>query len=84
MADTGAPITGTPEAGAESKSSGARGKDEIALDLMKFIAVATGYGKVPHVSTGFSAKPGNRSTEEHVEALLELFERCRKAVGKEG
>ncbi len=73
MADTGAPITATPETGADSKGGGARGKDEVALDLMKFIAVATGYGKVPHVSTGFSAKPGNHSAEEHVEALLELF-----------
>ena len=83
MSDTGAPVAGTPETGADSKS-GARGKDEVALDLMKFIAVATGYGKVPHVSTGFSAKPGNRSAEEHVEALLQLFERCRKVVGKDG
>jgi hypothetical protein len=83
MADTGAPITATPEIAADSKSGAGRGKDEVALDLMKFIAVATGYGKVPHVSTGFSAKPGNRSTEEHVEALLELFERCRKVVGKD-
>ena len=84
MADTEVPISGTPEAGADSKSGGARGKDEVALVLMKFRAVATGYGKVPHVSTGFSAKPGNRSAEEHVEALLELFERCRKVVGKDG
>ena len=84
MADTGAPTTDTPETGADSKSGAARGKDEVALDLMKFIAVTTGYGKVPHVSTGFSAKPGTRSAEEHVEALLELFDRCRKVVGKDG
>jgi hypothetical protein len=84
MADTGAPTNGTPETGADSKSGAARGKDEVALDLMKFIAVTTGYGKVPHVSTGFSAKPGTRSAEDHVEALLELFERCRKVVGKDG
>jgi hypothetical protein len=83
MADTGAPITGSPETGADLKSGEARGKNEVALDLMKFIAVSTGYGKTPHVSTGFSAKPGTRSAEEHVEALLELFERCRKVVGKD-
>jgi hypothetical protein len=83
MAETGEPLTGTPEAGADLKSSSARGKNEVALDLMKFIAVTTGFGKVPHVSTGFSAKPGNRSTEEHVEALLQLFERCRKIVAKD-
>ena len=83
MADTGAPIPGTPETGADSKSGGARGKDEVALDLMKFIAVVTGYGKATHVSTGFSAKQGSLSAQEHAEALLELFERCRKAVAKE-
>jgi hypothetical protein len=50
---------------------------------MKFIAVATGYGKSTQPSTGFSAKPTNRSPEEHAEALFELFDRCRRAVNKE-
>ena len=59
-----------------------RSKDEIALDLMKFIAVATGYGKATHSSTGFSGKPVVRTAEEHAEALIELFERCRKVVAK--
>jgi hypothetical protein len=59
-----------------------RSKDEIALDLMKFIAVATGYGKATHSSTGFSGKPVVRSAEEHAEALMELFERCRQVVNK--
>ena len=58
-----------------------RTKDEIALDLMKFIAVATGYGKASHPTTGFSGKPVARSAEEHADALIELFERCRKVVG---
>jgi hypothetical protein len=47
---------------------------------MKFIAVTTGYGKSSQTSAGFSGKPGTRSAEEYTEALLELFERCRKAV----
>ena len=51
---------------------------------MKFIAVATGYGKTPQSSTGFSGKPQARSAEEHAEALLDLFERCRRVVNKEG
>jgi hypothetical protein len=56
--------------------------DEIALELMKFIAVTTGYGKgIP--SAGFGGKEkGGRSAEEYAEALLELFERCRSAVRK--
>jgi hypothetical protein len=50
---------------------------------MKFIAVTTGYGKSPQGSTGFSGKPVARSAEEHAEALLELFERCRRVLNKE-
>lgn len=68
----------------ETAPVGARSKDDVALELMKFIAVATGYGRSPQSSTGFSAKPVNRSPEEHADALLELFERCRKVVNKEG
>ena len=59
-----------------------RGPDEIALDLMKFVAVTTGYGRSGGSSAGFSGKPTARSPEEYAEALLQLFERCREAVKK--
>ena len=55
--------------------------DEVALELMKFIAVTTGYGKGSASSTGFGGK-GARSSEEYAESLLELFDRCRTAVNK--
>ena len=61
----------------------ARSQDEVAVELMKFIAVTTGYGKAPQSSAGFSGKPLARSAEEHAEALLELFERCRRVVKKQ-
>jgi hypothetical protein len=72
----------------EEGSSGAapaqgQSKDEVALDMMKFIAVTTGYGRAGQPSAGFSGKPVTRSPEEHAEALLELFERCRRVVKKE-
>jgi hypothetical protein len=51
--------------------------------MMKFIAVTTGYGRSSQSSAGFSGKPTTRSAEEHAEALLELFERCRRVVKKE-
>jgi hypothetical protein len=58
-----------------------RSKDEIALELMKFIAVTTGYGK--GVSTpGFGGKGGTRTPEEHADALLQLFDRCRTLMQK--
>lgn len=55
--------------------------DEVALELMKFIAVTTGYGRGTPVA-GFGGK-GPRSSEEYAEALLDLFERCRAMVRKE-
>jgi hypothetical protein len=60
----------------------ARTKDEIALELTKFIAATTGYGKGNATGAGFSGKPATRSAEEYAQALLELFERCRTAVNK--
>ncbi len=57
-----------------------RSKDEVALELMKFIAMSTGYGKGA-TSTGYGARP-SRTAEEHADALIELFERCRKVVNQ--
>jgi hypothetical protein len=58
----------------------ARGKDEVSLELMKFIALTTGYGKGSG-SAGYGTK-GSRSAEEYADALLELFERCRDVVDR--
>ena len=73
----------TEAGGAQAQPSPpARSKDEVALELMKFLAITTGYGRAGTSSAGFSGKPTTRTPEEHAEALLELFGRCRKAVGK--
>lgn len=58
----------------------ARSGDEVALELMKFITLQTGYGRSTQSAAGFSGKPATRSAEEHTDALLELFQRCRKVV----
>ena len=63
-----------------SERSHGASPDEIALDLMKFIAVTTGYGKGTPTA-GFGGK-GPRSAEEYADSLLDLFERCRSAVRK--
>ena len=68
-----------PEPSERSKA----GKDEVALELMKFITLQTGYGKTAQGSAGFSGKPATRSPEEHAESLLELFRRCRRVVAEE-
>jgi len=58
-----------------------RNPDEVALELMKFIAVTTGYGRGT-ASAGFGSK-GPRSAEEYADSLLELFDRCRSVVRRE-
>lgn len=78
MAETGTPADSAPEAAAAAGP--ARSKDEIALELMRFIALQTGYGRSSQSSAGFSGKPAARSAEEHADALIELFQRCRKVV----
>jgi hypothetical protein len=52
-----------------------RGKDDTALELMKFVALTTGYGKGTPAA-GYTGKP-TRTPEEYAEALLELYQRCR-------
>ena len=64
-----------------NKGNHGASRDEVALEMMKFIAVTTGYGKGATTATGFSGKAA-KSPEEYAEALLQLFEKCRQAVGK--
>jgi hypothetical protein len=80
MAEIGTPTGNTPEP-ATPPPAGGRSKDEVALEMMKFIAVTTGYGKSTGGGAGFSGKPSTRTPEEQAEALIELFDRCRKIVG---
>ena len=58
---------------------GARRNEDIALDLLKFIATAAHVGSKGPGSTGFgvssSAKP-----EDQVTTLLALYSRCREVV----
>jgi hypothetical protein len=55
-------------------------KDEVALELMRFIATTTGMGKTSS-GAGFGGK-SPKTPEEQVDTLLQLFEKCRDAVGK--
>jgi hypothetical protein len=55
-------------------------KEEVALELMRFIASTTGMGKTS-TGAGFAGK-APKTTEEQVDALIQLYERCRSVVGK--
>ena len=69
------------DAAGDAAKDAAKNRDEVALELMKFIAVTTGYGKGSASSAGFSGKPA-KSAEEYADALIQLFERCREVIAK--
>ena len=58
---------------------GARRNEDIALDMMKFIASTTNYGKTAAPSAGFHGGAENKS-EDYAKHLLELYTRCLEAV----
>ena len=62
-----------------SAGLGARRNEDIALDLLKFVAGTAGVGRPAVASTGFSGASSPKP-EEHVTQLLELYGRCLKAV----
>ena len=65
-------------------SSAARRNEDIALDLLKFIATTTNVARPAAASTGFTA-PHSAKAEDQVTHLLELYTRCLEVVeGKSG
>jgi hypothetical protein len=62
---------------------GARRNEDIALDLLKFVAGTVGVGRSAAPSTGFVSSAGSKP-EEHVNELLALYGRCLKAVEGKG
>lgn len=62
---------------------GARRNEDIALDLLKFVAVTAGVGRPAAPSAGFSGSTAPKP-EEHVNQLLELYGRCLRAVQGKG
>ena len=69
--------------GMNNAGLGARRNEDIALDLLKFVAGTTGVGRPAAGSTGFSGASAAKP-EEHVTQLLELYGRCLKAVEGKG
>ena len=66
----------------ETSTSGAgmRRHEDIALDLMKFVAVTTGYGKMGAPGVGFQGSTHSKAAEEYADHLLTLYGRCLDAV----
>ena len=57
---------------------GPRRNEDIALDMMKFIAATTSYGKTASAA-GFHGGAENKS-EDYATHLLELYTRCLATI----
>jgi hypothetical protein len=62
-----------------AQGNGARRNEDIALDLLKFVAATAGVGRASVPSTGFVASGGPKP-EDQVTQLLELYARCLRVV----
>jgi hypothetical protein len=60
-----------------------RRNEDIALDLLKFVATTAGIGRTTATSPGFAAASSSKP-EEQAAQLLELYTRCLRAVEGKG
>jgi hypothetical protein len=58
---------------------GAKRNEEIALEMMKFIATTTGYGKIGAPGAGFQGGTVQKA-EDYATHLLELYTRCLNTI----
>ncbi|HTM39087.1 MAG TPA: hypothetical protein VL156_20235 [Terriglobales bacterium] len=65
-----------------SITAGSRRDEDIALDLMKFIAMTTGYGRTASTGVGFQGGGAAAKPEEYAGHLLELYGKCLTAIAK--
>ncbi len=63
-------------------TAGSRRNEDIALDLMKFVAMTTGYGRTTSTGVGFQGSGAASKPEEYAGHLLELYGKCLQAVAK--
>jgi hypothetical protein len=65
----------------QSSSAHSRRNEDIALDLMKFVAMTTGYGRTTSSGVGFQGTGAASKPEEYASHLLELYGKCLATVG---
>jgi hypothetical protein len=63
----------------EATTIAARRTEDIALDLLKFVAAHANIASKGIGSTGFATTPSSKP-DDQVTSLLELYARCRQAV----
>ncbi len=66
-----------------ASANGTRRNEDIALDLLKFVASTTGVGRAAGASPGFVAASASKP-DDQVAHLLELYTRCLRVVEGKG
>jgi hypothetical protein len=72
------PVSDTPELPVPPAPP-LRRDEEIALEMMKFIATTTGYGRTGTPGAGFQGGTVNRA-EDYAQHLIELYGQCLQAI----
>jgi hypothetical protein len=60
-------------------AAGPRRDEDIALDLMKFVAMTTGYGRTSS-PVGFQGGSSPDKPEDYAHHLLELYGKCLRTI----
>ncbi|WP_263380839.1 hypothetical protein [Granulicella paludicola] len=63
----------------DSSNNAGRRSEDIALDLLKFVAPHANLSGKPAASTGFGI-PSAPKSEDQITQIFELYARCRAAV----
>ena len=63
-----------------ASTASSRRNEDIALDLMKFVAMTTGYGRTSASGVGFQGSGTASKPEDYADHLLELYGKCLQAV----
>jgi hypothetical protein len=66
-----------------ASANGVRRNEDIALDLLRFVAGITGLGRAAAASPGFIAASAPKA-EDQITHLLELYTRCLHVVEGKG
>ena len=64
-----------------ASTASSRRNEDIALDLMKFVAMTTGYGRTTSSGVGFQGTGSASKPDEYAAQLLELYGKCLAAIG---
>jgi hypothetical protein len=63
-----------------STNSSTRRSEDIALDLLKFVAAHANLGKAAATTTAGFGVPSAAKPEDQVAQIFDLYARCREAV----